>query len=133
MNKPHLRVTISQKALIVVDGKLLLTLEGDEWELPGGRVEEDELDLQAAVKRELQEELSLEITPLTIFSADLYHGTEGEVKLALVYQCELLNSLNDIKMQVEEISDWKLYLKEELEDLPLHSNSLPAIRKFLLS
>jgi len=54
--------------VIVEDNKYLITQRGDsknlnKWEFPGGKVEPFE-NIFDAIKRELKEELSIEVTPI---------------------------------------------------------------------
>ena len=54
--------------VIVKDNKYLITQRGDsknlnKWEFPGGKVEPFE-NIFDAIKRELKEELSIEVTPI---------------------------------------------------------------------
>ena len=54
--------------VIVKDNKYLITQRGDsknlnKWEFPGGKVEPFE-NIYDAIKRELKEELSIEVTPI---------------------------------------------------------------------
>jgi 8-oxo-dGTP pyrophosphatase MutT (NUDIX family) len=58
---PACTYRVSAKAVIVVDGKLLLIREnGNHWDLPGGGIEHFE-DIDTALKREVKEEIGLDI------------------------------------------------------------------------
>jgi len=63
-------------AVIIKDGKVLLAKrpknkhQGGKWEFPGGKIEPDEKPLEA-LKREIKEEINLEI-----FDASLLHIVE---------------------------------------------------------
>lgn len=132
MSEEHLFVKITQKALIQIAGKLLLVREGETWELPGGRVDKGDMDLTHALKRELLEELSIEVIPKHIFTSYLFTKPSGEVALALIYECELANSLDVITKRTGEIDEWKLFTKEELKQLNnIFPNSTHAIKEFL--
>ncbi len=134
MEPQHLRVKITQKALFIINEHVLLVKEGETWELPGGRVDEGEMDLEKALQRELQEELSIEAEIKRIFTTYLFAKPSGEVSLAIVYECALLNSLDGIKKRTGEIDEWKLFTREELQRLnTIFPNSKPAIEKMLLS
>ena len=64
--------------LIVQDGKILLLYREDEehWEVPGGKVEEDESPTSAAV-REAQEEIGVEVElKKPFFSGEFQHDDE---------------------------------------------------------
>ncbi|MBV9487413.1 MAG: NUDIX domain-containing protein [Frankiaceae bacterium] len=54
---PALRVPVSVKGIVIVDGRvLLLKNERDEWELPGGKIELGESP-EECVAREVEEEV----------------------------------------------------------------------------
>lgn len=64
MNKEHEQLTISQWGALMRKGKCLIVHAAnvDWWELPGGRIEVNELDEYAAefaFRREIQEELGI--------------------------------------------------------------------------
>lgn len=134
MNDNHLLVNITQKALIVENDKLLMLLQDGDWELPGGRVDTGELDLIMALKREIREELSIEVEVKEIFTAYLFTRKTGVVSLAIIYKCNLIGSIDSIKpQQKEDVDDYKFYSKEELNKLtPIYVNSQEAIKRFLL-
>lgn len=132
MPEEHLLVKVSQKALIVIDNKLLLTFEENDWEIPGGRINKGETNLIEALKREIAEELAVEIEPGEIYNVSLFTKPSGEQALAIVYQCELLSPLEAIKPREGEIKEWKLFTKEELAKLDnIYPNSIDAVRKFI--
>jgi ADP-ribose pyrophosphatase YjhB (NUDIX family) len=134
MNERHLSVNISQKALIVVNGKVLLVKEDEWWELPGGRVDEGEVDLVEALRRELREELSVEVDVGDLYSAYLHQKRAGGQNLMLVYQCQLKTPLEAIKIQDADVLDWKLFSKGELIDGDqIYHNSQSVIKKFCSS
>lgn len=61
---PACAYRVSAKAIVVVDGKLLLIREnGNHWDLPGGGVEHLE-EIDVALKREVKEETELEIVDI---------------------------------------------------------------------
>jgi 8-oxo-dGTP diphosphatase len=69
---------VGQKAFIERDGELLVMFfEGQKVDFPGGRIQEGEDDLEAALKREVREETSLEISvgaPFTTWLAGRHGG-----------------------------------------------------------
>jgi 8-oxo-dGTP pyrophosphatase MutT (NUDIX family) len=75
------------------DGQVpLLRNERDEWELPGGRLEAGET-LQAAVEREVSEELGLTVTCGALVDAWTYRPAgEAATVVIVVYACELHGS-----------------------------------------
>lgn len=79
---------VSVKAVVEVGGRVpLLRNERAEWELPGGRLEAGE-ELEAAVEREVREELGLPVECRGLVDAWTYEpsGAEGTVVI-VVYDC----------------------------------------------
>jgi 8-oxo-dGTP pyrophosphatase MutT (NUDIX family) len=62
---------VGQKAVIERDGKVLVLFSRGLVDLPGGKVQEGETDLVAALRREVREETSLEIEVGEPFATDL--------------------------------------------------------------
>mgnify|MGYP001577421510 CR=1 FL=1 len=88
--------------IIYKGDKILLTrrkkgksLEGF-WEFPGGKVEKEETDT-IALKRELKEELGLEISELNYFSENKHDYNTFSI-LLIAYKCK---ALNDPKKMVD--------------------------------
>ena len=73
------------------------------------------------------------IEPKEIFTAYIFKKPDGEISVAIVYKCELKDSIESINPQEEEIDEWKLFSKEELQNLQgIYPNSIEAINKFLI-
>lgn len=87
MTKPILEVGA---ALVFKDGKFLITqrLENDSfggyWELPGGKKEPTE-SLEECVKRELKEELDIEVGIRHFFKILTYHYPDRAVRLNIFF------------------------------------------------
>ena len=81
-------------ALLVRDGLLFAARrsperrEGGLWELPGGKVEAGESD-QAALTRELREELGVEVE-VGAFVAEVTHAYEHGAVTLVGYRCMLV-------------------------------------------
>ena len=81
-------------ALVVRDGLLFAARrsperrEGGLWELPGGKVEADESD-QAALTRELREELGVEVE-VGDFVAEATHAYAHGAVTLVGYRCRLV-------------------------------------------
>ena len=85
--------------LYLKDGKILCTMSHgkDTWYLPGGKREAGESDLEA-LKREVREELSVElndatIKPYGIFSAQAHGKPEGALVQMTCYTAEIIGDM----------------------------------------
>ncbi len=82
-------------ALIRKDNKILLTQRwpgkhlGLTWEFPGGKVESGETD-EEALKRELEEELGIEVK-IGSCCFETCHGYGNREVHLLIYRCELIS------------------------------------------
>jgi mutator protein MutT len=63
-------ITIGVRIIIINDNKVLLVKHsyGGKWYLPGGKVEKNE-SLREAIKRELKEELNIDLKEFDLFGA----------------------------------------------------------------
>jgi 8-oxo-dGTP diphosphatase len=88
-----MRTVIVAAALTIEQEKLLVTQRKKDsshgllWEFPGGKVEEGE-DPRGALRRELKEELEVEVEVGRLFDAAFYSYPEYPI-LLLVYRCRV--------------------------------------------
>jgi 8-oxo-dGTP diphosphatase len=88
-----MKTVIVVAALIMGQGKLLVTQRKKDsshgllWEFPGGKVEEGE-GPRGALRRELKEELDVEVQVGELFDAVFYFYPECPV-LLVVYRCQI--------------------------------------------
>jgi len=88
-----MKALIVTAGLMVTEGKVLLAQrrenahQGLLWEFPGGKVKEGEEPRQA-LRRELKEELAIEVEVGALFDAVYYRYPEFPV-LLLVYRCRI--------------------------------------------
>lgn len=101
--------------LINVDGKYLVTKRAKQettfpeyWDIPGGLADYGELPKDAIV-RETKEEVGLNIIPTKVVHEDsnLDKGKDL-IFIRLVYLCRLNDSIDNIKLQLEEHSEYRL-------------------------
>jgi len=125
-----MKTVIVTSALITEQGKILVTQRkpGDShgllWEFPGGKVKEGE-EPREALRRELKEELDIEVEPRMIFDSAFYSYPEYPI-LLLVYHCRIeKGSLKPIGCH-----DLRWVNLQELETLPMPPADEP-IRKHL--
>ena len=80
----------SIKGVLLVDRQVLLVKNSrDEWELPGGRIDEGE-DHAQAVSREFAEELSLNVAIRAPIDSYLFEVIPGRRVLIVTYGCTLV-------------------------------------------
>jgi len=89
----EMETVIVTAALIIEQGKILVTQRKKDsshgllWEFPGGKVKEGE-EPRGALRRELREELDVEVEVGMIFDAVFYSYPEYPI-LLLVYRCRI--------------------------------------------
>lgn len=131
-SRDEMNTVIVTASLIIEQGKVLVTQRkknsshGLLWEFPGGKVKEGE-DPREALRRELKEELDVEVEVGMIFDAVFYSYPEYPI-LLLVYRCRIeKGSLKPIGCH-----DLRWVTLEELEKLAMPPADEP-IRKHLFS
>lgn len=101
--------------LINVDGKYLVTKRSKQettfpeyWDIPGGLADYWELPKDAVI-RETKEEVGLNIIPTKVVHEDSNLDMEKDlIFIRLVYLCRLNDSIDNIKLQLEEHSEYRL-------------------------
>jgi len=129
MTQEHYFITdIALKALVEKDGKVLLVLNHNgTWEFPGGRMNENETPIDG-LKRELKEELNLDIELGQLFDAFNFTSESGKNHFVVIYKCEVKN-LENIKIVDGEVKDLKWVGPGEYENLPMRQYK-EALRKY---
>ena len=95
--KKHVNVAA---AMIFEKGKLFATKRGDspypyiahKYEFPGGKIEEGER-AEDCVKRELKEELNMDVKVGGLFATERFEYPDFTITLS-VYECEMLSSFS---------------------------------------
>lgn len=110
----HTLISVNNKYLVIKRSKEEKTFP-EYWDIPGGLVEYGELPKDAVI-RETKEEVGLNIFPTKIIHEDSNYDKEKDmIFIRLVYLCELHDDINNITLQKEEYSEYKLI--ESLDDL----------------
>ena len=129
-SKVDMKTVIVSAALTIEQGKLLVTQRkknsshGLLWEFPGGKVEAGE-DPRGALRRELKEELDVEVEVGRLFDAVFYSYPEYPI-LLLVYRCWIEKGF----LKPIGCHDLRWVSLQELEKLPMPPADDP-IRKRL--
>lgn len=87
-------------ALILKENKFLVSKRAhgelkDKWEFPGGKIEDNETK-EDAIKREILEELFIDIKPIKVIADFNHKYSFNEINLTLMF-CELENKNQNIK------------------------------------
>ena len=123
-------------ALIRVNNKYLVTKRSknedtfpEYWDIPGGLVEYGELPKNAVI-RETKEEVNLNIVPVSIIHEDSNFDKEKDmIFIRLVYLSELDDSINNIKIDYNEHSEYRLINSVDELDNELISPFLDELMK----
>jgi 8-oxo-dGTP diphosphatase len=130
--RDEMKTVIVTAALIIEQGKILVTQRKKDssrgllWEFPGGKVKEGE-EPREALRRELKEELDVEVKVGMIFDAVFYSYPEYPI-LLLVYRCRIEKGF----LKPIGCHDLRWVSFQELEKLPMPPADDP-IRKHLSS
>jgi 8-oxo-dGTP diphosphatase len=117
--------------IIEKDGKILIAKRisgkciGAKWEFPGGKIEEDETPEQC-LKRELMEELNIEVEVLDFVASSYFFCGNNEIEL-MAYQVRFISG--NITLCDHEEAKWvKL---DELQDYEFTMPDIPIVKKLL--
>jgi mutator protein MutT len=114
-------------ALIVGEGRYLITQRragvhmGGLWEFPGGKREPGE-SLEDCLRRELREELGIEITPPTLFRVIHHEYPEKAVELHF-FKCAISSG----RPRPLGCEDLRWVAPEELDQFPLPPADQPLV------
>lgn len=115
-------IPISVKGIVFEDGKVWLRKnERDEWELPGGKLDEGEQPEEAVI-RELREELGFVVEAVDIVQAHLYQikpsADESRGVLVVSYLCELVEKSGEFEINGEAgCAEFCAFSQDEMRSL----------------
>jgi ADP-ribose pyrophosphatase len=123
---------IASGPVIIEDGKVLLDKSGDDlfWKFCGGKVKDEDVDLQATAKRRSREELGIEIeiiNPEPFLMHTLKETPEGNIDVILVHY--LAKRLGEINPGAD-IREWKFIPLADLKKEDLAPNIIPTLKHF---
>lgn len=126
------KIIIASGPVIVENNKVLLNKHGDDdfWKFCGGRVEENECNLKEAAKREVKEEMGIEIeiidnNPFFVYTEKQLEGKQVSVILAH-FLSKRIGEINP----GEDIIEWKWINISDLKNEKLAPNILPSLKYF---
>ena len=112
-HNPVQRFPISIKGVVFQGSQvILLKNERNEWELPGGKIEMGETP-EVCVRREIEEELGLQVKVVQILDSWMYHIREGADVFIVTYGC-----LSEPGGEIVPSSEHKETALFELEAVP---------------
>ncbi len=125
----HFLGKVAQKAIIEKDGKVLIVRNTHDtaWELPGGRLNVDELPLEG-LKREVKEEIGVDIiVHEVVYGEQFLHPHMSDRHVFFMYHATLVDPEQDFVLQEGEVSEVQWIGKDELdaqEIFPLYRKAL---------
>ncbi|RTY76879.1 (deoxy)nucleoside triphosphate pyrophosphohydrolase [Flavobacterium sp. LS1P28] len=118
-------------AIILIENKILVAQRSDKmklplkWEFPGGKLEENETEINC-VKREIKEEINIDIEVVKKLSSSIYDY--GAFKINLIpFIAKYIHG----EIRLAEHKDYKLLEKVELLSLDWAEADLPIVEEFL--
>lgn len=118
-------------AIVLMGDKILATQRSEKmklplkWEFPGGKLELQESEIDC-IKREIKEELNIEISILSKLSESIHDY--GDVKIRLI---PFIAKYNSGDILLTEHKDYKWMEKQDLLTLDWAEADLPIVREFL--
>lgn len=128
----HFIGKVTQKAIIVREGKVLLTRDvGDaNFELPGGRLDMGE-DVRVGLEREMQEELHIEVeVTKPVFVCQTLWGRNKIPHYFVAFAATLLSSIEMVKPDGVEVEEMRWVSPEEMKDLAIYQECVDAINAY---
>jgi 8-oxo-dGTP diphosphatase len=131
MDKNKKRVRVVAALLERSDGRVLITQRRPQafmplkWEFPGGKVEPNETD-HDALKRELREELGIEVEVGEHFMSMLHEYPEFEIDFN-VYRCTLCSG----SLQALGVLDFRWVAISQLEAFEFPPADMPTVKTLI--
>jgi 8-oxo-dGTP diphosphatase len=128
----HFLGKVTQKAIIVYEGKVLLSRDvGDtQFELPGGRLDMGE-DPRRGPQREIREELGIKIeVQRPVFACKTLWGREKIPHYFVAFEATLCSPLETVRPDGVEVEEMKWVHPDELGPLSMYQECVDAIRAY---
>lgn len=115
--------------IIIDNNKILIAQRGvneklaGKWEFPGGKIEQGEIP-EACLKREIKEELELDIEVGRFLGESIFTYPNGEIKL-IAYFAALVGG--NIKLSVHDKVEWITI--DEVDKYDFAPADIPLVKK----
>jgi 8-oxo-dGTP diphosphatase len=121
-NEIHFDGKVAQKAVIQRSGQVLVMRDPREgntalWELPGGRLNENE-DPKVGLTREIREELGVEIVVGdVVYITQFFQYSENRNALMIAYEAKLQNETTELTLAPDEVAEVRWVNREDYNTL----------------
>ena len=124
---------VALKAIIVHEGRVLLmqNAQDSKWQFPGGRMHVGEKP-EEGVRREVKEELGVDVLPTSVVQTDVFQNAQNEPVLVLMFLCGLLDNVTDLKGDGKEVKDFRWVGPDEIASLDIWPVYIEPLKKVLL-
>jgi 8-oxo-dGTP diphosphatase len=96
-----------------------------KWEFPGGKVESGESE-EECIKREIREELNIEINLVSRLSPSLFQYSHMTIQLIPFIACQKGGSL-----RLSEHKQYRILKRDSLTDLDWAEADIPILKEYL--
>jgi 8-oxo-dGTP pyrophosphatase MutT (NUDIX family) len=135
-----MRLQFAQKAVVIQDEKLLLVRKSSDdphnpnrWELPGGRLKEDE-PLDESLRREVIEETGLDTSPgapIHVWDWTMEWDGEQVRVIAIARRCSAVSHSDHNRAMDDFIDDQRWFALKDVSDLNLIPSQVPVIERIV--
>lgn len=134
IQETHFDGKVAQKAVIEVDGKVLILRDPREkqeiWEIPGGRLNEGEIP-EEGLAREIEEELGVECDVHEIIHLQqFFQSNEGRNALMIAYRATLKDPSAQLNLAAEEVSEVRFIGEGEIGNYTFFDGYEVTLRKY---
>jgi mutator protein MutT len=126
------KIIIASGPVIVENNKILLNKHGEDnfWKFCGGRIKEDESNLKEVAKREVKEEMGIEVEMFNNNPYFFYVEKEVDGKQVSVILVHFLAKRIGEIMPGDDIREWRWISIEDLDKENLAPNIKPVLKYF---